>query len=338
MPNIEISKIKTRRGTDTQRSSVVFDQGELVSTVDTNRLFLGTGTLSGGVVCGNKIHSPITNVSSLSNIPAQVGDMVYTNNLFYQLTAAPPSNISNWMSTGTKLDSDVFSYDINNNLVINLSSLSATYINPVTVSNGVVIVDGLLQSNFNTKSLEISSYQLSLKAGGIDEREINSTSFGYGLSGGSGKKIVLDVNTNQFNFTGDTLNLTNPLSSVDGISLSAAGGVISILNDGANGIYELPRITVDIFGRITAAESSILDVLTGNSNLSGYNGSNSLSAIYNGDSLGLSSIQVTKFSALSSDGTTIINLSSAGFITFEGGTTTRNGTSVGRFAIPIYRY
>jgi hypothetical protein len=340
MPNIEISKLKTRRGTNDQRKRVIFDQGEIVSTVDTNRLFLGTGTLSGGVAVGSKIHAPITNYSSLSNIVAEVGDLAYANNLFYQLTASPSTNINNWMSAGTKFDSDLFSYDSNNNIILNLSSLSAIHIDPVTVSNGIKISGGILQSNFNTKSLQISSYQLSLKASGIDERELNSTAFGYGISGGSGTKIVLDVNPAQFTFSGDTLNLTNStsISAVDNSSLSLSSGIISVKDNGALGTHQWPRIVVDKFGRVTNAESSILDVLTGNASLSSYNNQNSLSAIYNGDSMGLSAIAVTRFTALSSDGTTIINLSSAGFITFEGGTTTRSGRSVGRFAIPIYRY
>jgi hypothetical protein len=340
MPNIEIAKLKTRRGTNNQRKRVIFDQGEIVSTVDTNRLFLGTGTLSGGVVIGSKVHQPITNYSSLSNIAAEVGDLAYANNIFYQLTASPPSNINNWMSTGIKLDSGLFSYDSDNTLRLNLSSLSAVHINPLTVSNGIKISGGILQSNFNTKSLEISSYQLSLKANGIDERELNSTTFGYGISGGSGTKVVLDVNPSQFRFNGDTLNLTNStsISAVDNSSLILSSGVISVNNNGASGSYQWPRIVVDTFGRVTTAESSILDVLTGNASLSSYNRNNSLSAIYNGDSMGLSSIAITRFTALSSDGTSIIHLSSAGFITFEGGTTTRSGTSVGRFAIPIYRY
>ena len=45
-----IAKFKLRRGTDAQRLTVVFDEGELVYVTDTQRVYVGTGepTLSGG--------------------------------------------------------------------------------------------------------------------------------------------------------------------------------------------------------------------------------------------------------------------------------------------------
>ena len=81
MPNIIISKIKTRRGPDSQRRQVIFDQGELVSTTDTNRLFIGTGNTLGGFVVGSKYHNPITSISSLSTINAEKGDRIDVNTI-----------------------------------------------------------------------------------------------------------------------------------------------------------------------------------------------------------------------------------------------------------------
>ena len=342
MPRIEIAKLKTRRGTNNQRKQVVLDQGELVSTVDTKRVYLGTGTLSGGVVVGSKIHSPLVNYYSLSNTVSEVGDIVWVNNKYYQLTATNYSNIDNWIDVNTKIDPVVFNYDSSNVINLNTESISAIYLDPISISNGIKVDSGVLQASLNTKSLEISSLEISIKADGIDEREINSSALSFGLSGGSGEKISLDIDADYFYFNGNTLSLSSvptTLNDVDGISIvKDGGGIISIDYSPAIGSYELPYINVDAFGRVVEAESAILDVLTGNSNLSSYNSNSSLSALYNGDSLGLSGIEITKFTALSSDGTTIIELSSAGFITFEGGTTTRNNTSVDRFAIPIYRY
>jgi Major tropism determinant N-terminal domain len=40
--------LRIRRGTDTQRTSIVFDAGELIYTTDTKRLFVGDGITSGG--------------------------------------------------------------------------------------------------------------------------------------------------------------------------------------------------------------------------------------------------------------------------------------------------
>lgn len=40
--------LRIRRGTDAQRQPVVFDQGELIYTTDTYKLFIGDGTTAGG--------------------------------------------------------------------------------------------------------------------------------------------------------------------------------------------------------------------------------------------------------------------------------------------------
>ena len=52
MPDIEIVKLKLRRGTDSQRENVVLEQGELGYTTDSKRVFVGDGFLSGGNVVG----------------------------------------------------------------------------------------------------------------------------------------------------------------------------------------------------------------------------------------------------------------------------------------------
>ncbi len=59
MPDIEIVKLKLRRGTDAQRESVVLEQGELGYTTDSKRVFVGDGFLSGGNVLGAKNHPPM---------------------------------------------------------------------------------------------------------------------------------------------------------------------------------------------------------------------------------------------------------------------------------------
>lgn len=357
--DIRISKTKTRRGTNDQRKTVVFDQGELVSTLDTKRLYIGTGTLAGGYVVGSKIHPLMTNLYSLSTLVSEVGDIVNVNNIFYQLTATNYANIDSWANVGTKLEPIVFSYDSTNRLSLNTNSISAKYINPTTVSNGLKISAGILQTDYNTKSLEISSNQISIKAGGIDEREINASTFGNGILGGSGTPISLNVDPSTFYFSSETLKLSGLpsiwfggglsytpstpllsaiLANVDYVSLNRNNaGVISINNDATVGTPEWAKLSIDEFGRVVDHSSSIFDTLTGNSSLSGFNSNNSLSALFNGAFINIPGVQITKFTALSSDGSTI-TLSSAGFITFEGNTTTRTGQPVGRFAIPIFKY
>ena len=412
MPDIEISKIKVRRGTNEQRKTVVLDQGELGYTTDTKRLFVGNGVTIGGVVVGSKIHDPLNNYFSLSTLNAQVGDIVAVDKIFYQLIDDDYTNLNNWIDYKFNIDTNVFTFDSNNTLYLNSSSLNATYLNPATITNGLKIDSGNLQCNFQTKSLEISSLKLSIKASGIDEREISSSSFINGLSGGSGSKIGIKSNANYFFYDSTGLNLSgyNPftlrfsdlksnwfgsglvysstlsslsanITNIDssnslvrgndgkiGINTSIFGtglyyntssqllssnlatvdntsivrnsdGSIKIQDGVTPGSVLLSKPTIDQFGRVTSQTSSIYGALTGNSTT---NSTNSLSSLFNGNPShtidgGIPGLNITTFTAISSDGS-VVTLSSAGFITFEGPTTTQNGQTIGRFAIPIFAY
>jgi hypothetical protein len=240
MADIRISKIKLRRGTNTQRKQVILDQGELVYTTDTKRLYVGNGVLSGGESPASVVHLPTSTYNSLSTIVAERGDLVYANSKFYQLTGTNYAAISGWADVSLKV-SNQFSYNSSNTLTLASSSVSAANLKPETVSNGIKIENHILQTNFNTKSLEISAFKLSLKAGGIDEREVNSTSFGNGISGGSGNKISLAVNSQYLFFDNGVLSLTSiPVSSnitplsADETTLYIDNGLIYVLPDGIN--------------------------------------------------------------------------------------------------------
>lgn len=50
-----IAKIKLRRGSEAERSLVTFDEGELVYTTDTKRVYIGDGNTVGGTSVSNKI-------------------------------------------------------------------------------------------------------------------------------------------------------------------------------------------------------------------------------------------------------------------------------------------
>jgi hypothetical protein len=341
---IEIAKIKIRRGTDAQRKSTILDQGEIAFTLDTKRLYVGNGVLSGGTPASSKIFTPLNNTNSLTSTPSEVGDIGIVNNAFYQLTSFDYTNLNSWANINPKLDSRQLQYSSDNTINIKLSSLSASNIDPITIDNGLKIQGGVLQTHFNTKSLEISSNRLSLKAGGIDEREITSSTFTNGLTGGSGNKVGIRFDPRTFYLSAGmlTLSSTGSVKSVDNNSLIEVGGVASMNNIYIPITSELSRPSTDEFGRVTYQESSIFDTLTGNSNL---NNTNSLSAIFNGTpthtlSGGIPGLTITKFEAISSNGvsTTTLTLSSAGFLTFEGGYPTRSGKLVGRFAIPIFAY
>jgi hypothetical protein len=326
---IKIAKLKVRRGSNNDRKNVVLDQGELVHTLDTKRLFVGNGVLSGGDVVGNKNHLPASSINSLSTIEAEVGDLVTVDSKFYQLNALPSTNTSNWIP----LTSNILE-------MISLSSLSASQINPLTVNNGLKIENQTLQTNFNTNFFQISSNQLSIKFDAFDEREIKSSSFGNGISGGSGNKISLNVDSQYFSFNTGKLTFNTSLSSsitnVDVSTITNVGGVISQTNIAATATSEIPSIEVDDFGRVISTQSSVFDTLTG---------FDAVNPIFNGTPLqslsgGVPGLSLTTLSAISANdtGTTVVVLSSAGFLVFEGNDISRNGQEFGRFAIPIFTY
>lgn len=343
MPEIKIAKIKLRRGTNAQRKTVIIDQGEIIATTDTNRLYVGNGFLSGGISPASKIHPPVSLYVTLSTITAETGDLAMANNLFYQLTGTDSQILSGWGNISQKFDPVGFSYDTQSTLSLSNSALSANLFVPQTFGDGITLNNNVLGVDYNTKSLEISSGKISLKTSGIDEREIAPTTFTRGISGGGGEPVGLNFNTNQFYLSSGILNLSASLiTDYNTTSMMLTSGVISVRGGITPSTRELSNTTIDQFGRVIFQESSIVDTLSCNSSL---NSSNSLSSIFNGTpshtlSGGIPGVEITKFEAISSNGvtTTVLTLSSAGFIIFDGEYMVQSGQTIGRFAVPIFAY
>ena len=377
MPNIEISKLKVRRGSDVQRKQLIFDQGELIYALDTDRLFVGSGASLGGIVVGGKVHATLSSVGSLSALNAQVGDLVNVNNILYKLTLTDYSALSSWENIGTKIDTSILRYNNNNEISLNENSISISYLLSSEVTGGLTAENGNLILDYDPTVFELSGNKLTVKDGGIDEDDINSSAVSFGLSGGSGEKITLDIDTTHLYFSGNKLAISSspPLAltysdlnsdwfdsasfaygisavsiqnswlanRVDSESIELDGdGNLSVVNGAITGTNQLAQVTVDQFGRVTNQESSIYGTLTGSSSSGSFNDTNSLSAIFDGSpsqtlSGAVPGLELTQFSGIDSTGS-VISLSSAGFITFEGPTTTRDGSTVSRFAIPIFAY
>lgn len=362
MSQFYISKIKIRRGTNDQRLLVRLDQGELAYTIDTNRLYVGNGTTMGGVAATNKISIPLSNVNSLTALYSEVGDIVSIRNIWYQLTASPHTNLNNWGRLAQNTSNEFF-YDQFSALTISPSGLSASRINPNTVSNGVMIKDNILQLNVDTNFFGISANKITLNPDTITKKEISDTSFGDGIVGGNDNPITLSVNTDQFKFNSRQLNLNydaitkvyppqSDLTSLTGLINSSLGAPRVGDMASIDGIfYQLtttPSTDIASWSEIDnrkSVERSIFGTLTGNSTNTILNRTNTLSSIFNGTPLqtlsgGIPNIPITRFNAMSSNGIDTVNitLSSAGFITFEGNSVTKTGQAIGRFAIPIFAY
>jgi len=73
-----IGKIKVRRGTDSQRKLVTFEEGELVYSIDKQRLYIGNGTERGGILVSNRnyVKNSVGNPPVVPN-EALHGDIVY---------------------------------------------------------------------------------------------------------------------------------------------------------------------------------------------------------------------------------------------------------------------
>lgn len=345
MPDIEIVKLKLRRGTDSQRQLVILEQGELGYTTDTKRVWVGDGVLSGGNIVGNIVHTPLNVVNKTGITNAVKGDLVLEKGLLYQLSGTDYSQTSSWGFVGTSVDNDTIEYNTNNQLVI--KSLSSNLVD--NVDNETIIFT-------STGVLSVSS---------VDQRQMSSSSFGNGIQGGSGSTIQLDVDTSQFAFTTNQLQLTAidngiidvdalsaasigdglsivsdkleaDLQTVDGITMTNTGGVISQYNGNFALSGAFSDVIVDHYGRVTGQIETIADSLSVNVADTGHadalSGENWYKGYYQNPQGGTQSL----IYAISSNGedNETVTLSSAGFIQLNIG----NETPGDRLAIPAYLF
>ena len=347
MPDIEIVKLKLRRGTDSQRQLVILEQGELGYTTDTKRVWVGDGILSGGNIVGNITHTPLDVANKTGLTTAVQGDLVLEQGLLYQLSGTDYSLASSWGFIGTRVDNDTIEYNASNQLVVRSLSSNLTDI----VDNETIIAT-------STGVLSVSS---------IDQRHISSSSFGNGIQGGSGSTIQLDVDPAQFGFTTNQLQLTaidngivNVASlsadSFNGSGLNIAGdkletvlkdvdnntivkngsGIISLYNLGGQSTGAFSDVSIDEYGRVIGLNSTIIDSLSVNIADTGHadalSGENWYKGYYDEPLGGVQSL-IYAISAGES-GNETITLSSAGFIQINTG----DDTPGNRLAIPAYRF
>jgi hypothetical protein len=71
-----IGKIKVRRGTNDCRKTIIFDEGELLYTTDTKRMYVGDGKTLGGILVSNKNIVTVMD-STIATDSMESGDLVY---------------------------------------------------------------------------------------------------------------------------------------------------------------------------------------------------------------------------------------------------------------------
>lgn len=123
-----IVKFKLRRGTDDQRKSVVFEEGEMIYTTDTKKVYVGDGRLSGGNLLANGIHH-------LSGFPAAptINDLVYRGDLklLYVANSDPAEPFT---FVGPYGDNSTITYT-SNRISLALSGVTPLHLNSTVASN-----------------------------------------------------------------------------------------------------------------------------------------------------------------------------------------------------------
>ena len=359
MPDIEIIKLKLRRGTDSQRQLVILEQGELGYTTDTKRVWVGDGILSGGNIVGNITHTPLDVVNKTGITTAVQGDLVLEQGLLYQLSGTDYSLASSWGFIGTRVDNDTIEYNANNQLVI--KSLSAEY----GPDSGLIDTGTGTRINVDNITLHVTSTGV-LSVSSVDQKHMTASAFGNGIQGGSGSTIQLDVDSTQFGFTTNQLQLTAidngivnvaslsadsfngsglnivgdkleaVLQSTDGSTVTDTGGIISLYNLGGQSTGAFSDVSIDEYGRVIGLNSTIIDSLSVNIADTGHadalSGENWYKGYYDGPLGGVQSL-IYAISAGES-GNETITLSSAGFIQINTG----DDTPGNRLAIPAYLF
>lgn len=361
MADIQVIKLKVRRGLNSQRRLVVLDEGELGFTTDTQRLFVGTGIISGGLPAAPKIHNPLTNFNDVSAINPENGDLVYADNKLYQYT------LTSWTFVGPQVDEGFISYDEDNQLTVSLSSIDGTRLHQQALSStSIKFNSNQLVVNYNTSQFTISGDTFAIAASGIKPIHIDSSVVSKGLVGGAGNPLsaAVDGTTIGFNGSNQLTVISQPVSTVtynklsggfnvnptnnsvstivqgvDSNNFALCAGIVT-LNQGFSSLQELPYFDVDNAGIIKLTQSSIYEILSCDVTgpLSTFNGApNQVLSGYT-PSNGITTIQVIP--DVSGPLAGVTTLSSAGFIVFNNGGTARGNSNntFGRFAIPIFTY
>ena len=341
--DIEIVKLKIRRGTDSQRQAVILEQGELGYTTDTKRVFVGDGTAAGGNIIGNKVFTPMATGDRTLLSDATIGDLVYDNNFLYQLTGADFSSEINWSYIGTRVDPDTFSFDSQNKLRFQTNSIAASSLKASVVYDqgglGFSTIEGL-SANVDDTTIGITATNL-LSVINIGVDEINSSSFANGISGGSGDIISIEA-TDNFTYTSGKLELASvPAtalgSTIDTDDFTVAAGNLALKEKYSAGVAPLASVTTDADGFVSALKTSVYDALTANDgDTNAFNGYGNKNNIRN------ETVRQTDVSCISGNynrtAVETIVLSSAGFMTLEGIDPSNGPQDIDRFAIPIFRY
>ena len=369
MPTQTIIKLKIRRGTDSQRKSVVLEQGELGYTTDTSRVFVGDGTTAGGRPVGSVFHTPVASIFGRTTVSRAVqNDIVVERSLMYQLTGTDFSQINQWLNISPKLDGVILRYETGTNrIIITPGTITADKLaQSIVAPNGGLTFNTGIAVNVDDVTISSSNNRLGVKK--ITENNINSTALGKSLIGGDGTKLNVNFDplyfgyniSNQFTLTA-LPPVTVKINSIDpeivgrGLVITQGGqpgGVLrtnvsdvdytSIDLDTLTGVISLPQkhagaatssfenISYNSKGIITGRTSMFSYLLSGDNVGDG----SQYNGILNQDRFTNQQVFTASYTDITTAGLTEsigMSLSSAGFIVV-------NTAAGGDVAIPIFRF
>jgi hypothetical protein len=205
-----ITKFKLRRGTDDQRKTVVFEEGELVYTTDTNKIYVGTGFTSGGIIVANSI------AYTLTSNPANPSP----NDLFYRedqkrMYIYDANSFAHYV--GPEPDETSITFDTSNELTIASAGVNNTHLSYTVVASagGIRLSADGLYVNYDPTTLFIDgTNRLSVAPG------VGSALDPYG--GLEARALGVAVNTDNATIYIDSLTNTVRVSSISAEHISAS--------------------------------------------------------------------------------------------------------------------
>jgi hypothetical protein len=169
-----IFKLVFRQGSDLDRKSIVLGSGEPGYSVDTQRLYIGNGSLSGGNIVGNIFQGSDNPPTTFTN--SVVGDLTYYNDLnkLYRLKySSNISNLSSWELVGGVYSSNDPHINVSNDNKLSLNPLSAYTLDKDLIKGPIILDSGKIGLSSKIPFSAVSTNTITVSSGLI--ASINGT-------------------------------------------------------------------------------------------------------------------------------------------------------------------
>jgi alpha-tubulin suppressor-like RCC1 family protein len=199
----KIAKLKARRGTEAQRVQVIFEEGELCYTTDTEKLYIGDGVTYGGNPASSKGYIVS---SSLSSVPsfASKGDTIFSkeSGLTYIVDLSGSTLILRQI--GSNFDPNSISALNVTNGSVGLSGLNSTV---VAISGGIgfTSVSGLF-IRYDPLTLTLENGLLKVLPQGSGGTAYQFNTLNGGITIGNNATVSVDVDNSTIQIVNNKLS------------------------------------------------------------------------------------------------------------------------------------